>query len=116
VLAVDDDPLVLGSTVAMLEDQGHHVRSAGSAQEALDLLATTGDVQLVLTDQAMPGMTGAELIRIVQSRWPALPIVLVTGFAELKEPLHSSVVKLAKPFGQADMRRAIAQATAGLPG
>ncbi len=110
VLAVDDDNLVLASTIAMLEDLGHAARGASSAPEALDLLATMGDVQLLLTDQAMPGMTGAELIQQVRTRWPALPIVLSTGFAELKEPLPSVVMKLAKPYVQAELERAIAEA------
>jgi CheY-like chemotaxis protein len=112
VLAVDDDGLVLDSTIAMLEDLGHTARGAGSAQGAIDLLSDTNDVQLLLTDQAMPGMTGAELIHLVHTRWPSLPIVLSTGFSELKEPLPSIVVTLAKPFVQSDLQRAIADAAA----
>ncbi len=110
ILVVDDDNLVLDSTIAMLEDMGHTVTGAGSAPSALAKLAAGPDVQLLLTDQAMPGMTGSELIVLVRARWPALPIVLSSGFDELKEPLPPTVVRLAKPFGQADLQRAIRDA------
>ena len=116
VLVVDDDSLVLESTIAMLEDLGHIAQGVGSARAALDRLAVTDNVQLLLTDQAMPGMTGAELIQQVLLRWPALPIVLSTGFGELQQPLPPTVVKLAKPFVQADLNRAIAEAAPDLCG
>jgi hypothetical protein len=63
VLAVDDDALVLMNTVAMLEDLGHTVFEAYSGKGALDILRREDSIDLVVTDQAMPKMTGTELAK-----------------------------------------------------
>jgi CheY-like chemotaxis protein len=108
ILAVDDDALVLMNTVAMLEDMGHRVLEAASAARALEVLQKDR-VDLVLTDQAMPRMTGLELAQQIRARWPALPVVIATGYAEL--PANAlALQKLAKPFDQRDLQRAITEA------
>src|SRR6185369_16940609 len=61
ILVVDDDPLVAMSTVDMLEDLGHKVIEANSGDQALRILDAGREVDLLLTDHAMPGMTGVEL-------------------------------------------------------
>ena len=58
ILCVDDDPLVLINTVAMLEDIGHTVLAASSGRQALNFLREDNSIDLVITDQIMPGMTG----------------------------------------------------------
>ena len=63
VLAVDDDVLVRMGTAAMLEDLGHTVREANSGEEALKILAQGTKIDLVVTDQAMPRMTGVNLLK-----------------------------------------------------
>lgn len=83
VLVVDDDPLVTASTAAMLEDLGHSVIEALSGPRALDMLRLGANVDVVITDHAMPGMTGTELARQIRQVWPRLPIILATGYAEL---------------------------------
>jgi len=110
VLAVDDDPLVLKNTAAMLADMGHSVLQAESAAEALDLLQRYR-VDLVLTDHAMPHMTGAQLAAMVNARWAAVPIILATGFAELPPGTGAGLPRLAKPFTQEELARAIAEAS-----
>jgi PAS domain S-box-containing protein len=108
VLVVDDDQLVLTNMAAMLEDLGHTVHEASSALEALSILGRESAIELVLTDQAMPQMTGAELIGEIKSRWPKLPVILATGFAELPpgiDPLQQ--ITLAKPFLQYDLEQAV---------
>ncbi|MGE0665009.1 MAG: PAS domain S-box protein [Sphingomonadales bacterium] len=109
VLAVDDDPLVLHNTAAMLADMGHAVLTAASGAEALDIL-NIRRVDLVLTDHAMPHMTGAQLAEMIQARWPAVPAILATGFAELPPGTGAGLPKLAKPFTQDELARAIAEA------
>ncbi|HXS05443.1 MAG TPA: PAS domain S-box protein [Rhizomicrobium sp.] len=107
VLAVDDDSLVLFNTTAMLEDLGHHPLEAHSGEEALATLAEA-EVDLVITDQAMPQMSGAQLIAAIKSRWPDLPVILATGYAELPSGADRNWEKLSKPFSETDLKQAIA--------
>jgi len=111
ILAVDDDALVLMNTATMLEDCGHHVTSAYSAREALDLLQVR-KFDLLVTDQGMPGMSGAELIEQVRRERPDLAIVLATGYAELPRGIALDVPRLAKPFTQEQLLRAVGEAVA----
>jgi PAS domain S-box-containing protein len=107
VLAVDDDALVLFNTVAMLEDLGHTVLEAMSGEAALALLRDN-KIDLVITDQAMPQMTGAQLIDAIRAQWPGLPVVLATGYAELPAGMARDTPRLAKPFTEADLKRVLA--------
>ena len=111
VLVVDDDPLVLSATAAMLEDIGFVVSEACSGREALALLNNGVVVDVVLTDQAMPGMTGVQLAAAIGEKWPALPIVLGTGYAELPPDARAGMPRLGKPFSRDSLRRAIIDAT-----
>ena len=107
VLAVDDDPLVLNNTIAMLEDLGHTAIAAPSGRIALDVLRSMDSLDLVITDQIMPDMTGTELATAIRAEWPKLPVILATGFAETPAgtvPLP----RLAKPFNQAELAEKIA--------
>ncbi len=116
VLAVDDDALVLMNTVALLEDLGHQVVEASSGGEALRILGEDAAFDLVITDHAMPQMTGSQLIAELNRRWPQIPIILATGYAELPESLPAHVKRLGKPFWQKDLERAIADSSAGRAG
>jgi PAS domain S-box-containing protein len=111
VLLVDDDGLVLTNTAALLEDLGHFVVATTSAAEALDALEVHPDIDVVVTDQAMPQMTGSELARRVGERRPGLPIVLATGFAD-PDAEKSRLPRLKKPFTQEQLREALMRANA----
>jgi CheY-like chemotaxis protein len=104
VLAVDDDALVLMNTVAMLEDLGHQAIGAESAAEALAALQDRA-VDLVITDHAMPHMTGLQLAGRIAAEHPSLPVVLATGYAELPPGEGADLPKLAKPYNQSDLAR-----------
>ena len=112
VLAVDDDALVLTNTVLMLEDLGHEGRAVSSADEALDMLRRDDTVDLVITDQVMPQMTGLQLAKAIGEEWPDLPVILATGFAELTAGEGADLVKLPKPFTQAELADQIARVPA----
>jgi signal transduction histidine kinase len=105
VLAVDDDGLVLTGTVAMLEDLGHTVVAASSGQQALELVRGNDAIDLVLTDHAMPGLTGIELAAELQKFRPGLPVILATGYAQLPEALD--LPRLVKPFSQSQLAEAV---------
>ncbi len=107
ILAVDDDPLVLMNTTAMLEDLGHTVIDAMSGTEALGKLDGAGKVDLVITDHAMPSMTGSQLAQQIRARWPALPVVLATGYAELPPGGNEALPRLSKPFSQAELAKIV---------
>jgi PAS domain S-box-containing protein len=110
ILAVDDDDLVLMNTAAMLEDLGHRVVEASSGAEALAVLDADRDIELIISDQAMPGMTGAELAAKVRTLRPDAKLILATGYAERLGCLDFDIVRLAKPFTQVDLARALAAA------
>ncbi len=114
ILAVDDDSLVLTNTAEMLEELGHEVIQAESGAHALRLLAEQGTVDLVLTDYAMPAMTGAQLADAIEQDRPGLPILMVSGYAELPPGAVAHLPKLAKPFREDELARALADATARL--
>jgi PAS domain S-box-containing protein len=110
VLAVDDDPLVLLNTLAMLEELGHEPVEAMSGAKALDILSQDENIDVVVTDQAMPHMTGMQLVESLRERWPELRVVIATGYAELPSDSRASFTKLSKPFGQNDLARALRDA------
>jgi signal transduction histidine kinase len=117
VLVVDDDVLVCAGTAAMLEDLGHTVLEAHSGAEALAMLQSGRQIDLLITDQLMPKMTGTELIQIVRERWSDLCVILATGYAE--QPVGVSPVsnlpRLAKPFRQEELERMIYLCTVAVP-
>jgi signal transduction histidine kinase len=105
ILVVDDDRLVAESTGALLEEMGHQPRLVASAREALEALRAGAQVDLVLTDHAMPGMTGTELAAEVARGWPSLPVLLMSGYAEAA---GGGLPVLPKPFEQQALARALA--------
>ena len=111
VLVVDDDHLVMTGTAAMIDDLGHTSIEAQSAAEALAKLDSGIEVDVVITDHAMPSMTGLQLAECIQDRFPGLPIILATGYAELpSDPAMLGLLKLTKPCTQQEIAAAIYQA------
>ena len=109
VLAVDDDGLVLMNTVALLEDLGHRVFEASSGDEALAIFEREPSIDLVITDQAMPNMTGVEFAEQAMAQRPGVPFILATGYGELPPGADPAMRKLGKPFSQADLERAVSE-------
>ncbi len=109
VLVVDDDGLVLMNTVLMLEDLGHRPTEAMSGEEALALLEAGPLPDVVVTDHAMPHMTGAELAEKIVALYPDQKVILATGFAELPDGLEVDIPRLAKPFTQRLLNETIAK-------
>jgi signal transduction histidine kinase/ActR/RegA family two-component response regulator len=108
VLIVDDDTLVMTGTAAMVLDLGHTPVEAHSGAEALNLLDSGLKVDVVLTDHAMPSMTGLQLAGCIQEKFPGLPIILATGYAELPvDPMTLGIARLAKPCTQHEIAMAI---------
>jgi PAS domain S-box-containing protein len=107
VLLVDDEAPVRETTRAMLEDLGYAVTEAGSAQDALRLLENGLNVDWIVTDHMMPGMTGADLARTVRQRRPHVRVLLISGYADLDD-IAPDVPHLAKPFRQSELVEGLA--------
>jgi len=108
VLAVDDDRGVLEVIEAIVEAEGHEIVLANSAREALEELKS-GTVDIVITDLAMPLMNGDKLAQIMKRMRPELPIIMLTGFAELMGDGEASVAVdtvISKPVSPAKLREA----------
>jgi len=97
VLLVEDDAIVRMGTMALLESQGHHVIEADSGETALSLLQDGVEIDALVTDFAMPGMNGAEVVRNVRLLRPGVPALIVTGYADTPD-LGEAVRLLRKPF------------------
>lgn len=113
ILTVDDDVLVQMNTTAMLEDLGHTAVEASNGPDALDLVRARADIDLVITDQAMPRMTGTDLAQILAKERPGLPVIIATGYSDVPGGPLSGVIRLPKPFDVDDLARAIAKAAPG---
>jgi CheY-like chemotaxis protein len=114
ILVVDDDAMVRAVLVGQLEDLGYVVTQAGDGLAALAQLDAGAETDLLVTDFAMPGMNGGVLIGEARRRRPALPTLLLTGYADLG--LQSSVdrepgigtVLLRKPVSGAELAEQVA--------
>jgi PAS domain S-box-containing protein len=111
ILVVDDDALVRVSTCAMLDDIGYGVIEVEDAFRALEVIASSARISILLTDQAMPGLTGVQLAEAAKKLRPRLPIILASGYAELPKDSQGILRRLAKPYRLAELLDAI---TAGL--
>ena len=70
-------------------------------------------IDIVITDHAMPGMTGLELAQQIQESYPAMPVILASGYAEIENGAeYGDLPRLAKPFRQLDLANAITSARA----
>jgi signal transduction histidine kinase len=113
ILVVDDDPLIAMSTVEMLEDLGHRAIEVNSAAQAIEILKDGQEIDLMLTDQAMPGMTGLELAEIARKERPKMPILLATGYADLPAA-KIKLPRLSKPYLQTELQEEINRLLAGV--
>ena len=108
ILLVDDDSAVREVTASILEDIGYVVLKVGSGGAALDLLDQNAKIDLVLLDFAMPGMSGVEVASQVQRKFPAIPILFLTGYADqtaLGAVGEQSIIR--KPFIDNELIRKI---------
>jgi CheY-like chemotaxis protein len=111
LLVVDDDPAVLKSTARMIDSLGYAAVPAQSGSEALRLMESGLELNLVLADFAMPEMTGLELAKAIRAKRPDVPVIIVTGYGDrdvLKEFDEARI--LQKPYREEDLLDQIAAA------
>jgi CheY-like chemotaxis protein/two-component sensor histidine kinase len=97
VLLVDDEDLVRATAAEMLAELGYVVVEASSADEAMRLLGQGLSPDLVVTDHLMPGLTGTELARLLRTERPELPVLIVSGYADM-DGIAPDLPRLTKPF------------------
>ncbi|MCL5124501.1 MAG: sigma-54 dependent transcriptional regulator, partial [Deltaproteobacteria bacterium] len=113
VLIVDDERNYLFVLEDLLTDEGYHVLTASSGNEAVEILSNQ-KVDAVLSDIKMPGMNGIELLERVMANDPGLPVILMTAFAEVDQAVSAmkkgAIDHIQKPFDNDDIKRAVARA------
>jgi CheY-like chemotaxis protein len=114
VLVVDDDPLLRDIEAEYLSSDGHTVETASNGNEALQKLRWR-QFDLLMTDRAMPQMNGDQLAAAVKQFAPNIPVILVTGFADMmksndNKPAGVDLI-MPKPFTQANLRDAVLTVT-----
>ena len=107
VLLVDDDSLVSMNTASMLMDLGHSVLEAPSGVHALRVLEANPQIDVVITDYAMPGMTGLDLANQIKQLRPKIPVIIATGYAELPSDAALGFPRLTKPYSQQELSEAL---------
>lgn len=109
ILVVEDEPLILMTTVDMLTDLGHVVHEASSAEAALDILQTE-TFDILLTDVGLPGMSGSELARQVRDTWPGIRLVFASGNDTGRAQSGvADAFQLLKPYSAGDLAAIITQ-------
>ena len=103
IVIVDDEPSILAFVAATLRRQGHHVELAGDGRAGLEgMRDRINDVDLVISDVLMPGLTGPAMVTHLRERRPDLPVLFVTGHTrdDRLDPhlAHPATALLAKPF------------------
>ena len=98
----------------MLEDLGHSAIEAASAEIALQVLSSQPGIDFVITDHAMPGMTGTDLAERIRRTWPGMPVVLASGFPEIPGD-ELGVPRLSKPYRQEELARLLASMVGSVP-
>ncbi len=110
ILVVDDEPIILKSIEAMLRADGYEVGLARTAEEALEK-TTEQTFDLVLTDVAMPGMSGIDLLKEIRSKTPDTVVVVITGYGNIEDAVTCTKLGaydyLTKPLNDVDVRLAI---------
>jgi putative two-component system response regulator len=110
ILVIDDEDVIRRLMIEILENAGHTVGGAETAERALTLL-DAGEFDLVVSDIVMPGLSGLELIEAARSRRASLPVVLVTGastYDTLSQALtYGAAGLVTKPFAHADLQDAV---------
>jgi CheY-like chemotaxis protein len=104
LLVVDDDPEVRVIVAEFLEDFGYQVLQASGGAEALDILARTPDLRMIITDIRMPDMSGIELADIATQRQRGLKIILISGYFVSQQMDRRF---LRKPFRMKDLEAAV---------
>ncbi|MEK7749315.1 MAG: response regulator [Bacteroidota bacterium] len=106
ILVVDDEDALRTVLSAELEGEGYQVTTAADGQEAINVLTTSG-FDLILLDIKMPNVDGFEVLRFVKEKHPKTKVIMLTGFADLKNAIESKKLGaedfVSKPYDLVDL-------------
>ena len=107
ILVVDNEPLVCQQLDRLYTHSGHKVTIASSAEEAIERLEK-GNIDLVVTDIRLPGLSGVELTKWIQETSPDVPVIVITGYADVETAVEVFKVGasdyVVKPFSAATIQ------------
>jgi CheY-like chemotaxis protein len=110
ILVVEDEALIRLDTVEQLQDEGHAVVDAGSAEEALVLIKSER-FDILLTDLGLPGMSGGDLAEKIRAIYPDIGVIFATGNADMPSiAAGAKPVLLQKPYDNGSLLRAVGAA------
>lgn len=115
ILFIDDEANILRALGRVFLDEDYEILTAGSAAEALEILASTSPVQVVVSDYRMPLMNGVELLRTVRENWPETVRAILSGYADT-EAIVSAINDgqiyrfIPKPWNDSELRMTMAAA------
>lgn len=114
LLLVDDEPNIVSALKRLLRPDGYHILSAHSGQQGLDVLASH-EVDVIVSDQRMPGMLGADFLRAAKVRYPHTIRIMLSGYTELQSVTaavnEGAIYKfLTKPWEDDQLRGHIGEA------
>lgn len=111
VLLVEDESLIRELLIFAFEDAGFDVLDAGSADEAVDILESGGEVAAIVTDVRMPGRRdGLELARWLATARPSVPIFITSGYVSREQAMTANpavAAVLGKPYAPDDVVRLV---------
>jgi CheY-like chemotaxis protein len=110
VLVVEDEPLMLMDALDLVREAGYEAIGAKDADEAIRILETRSDIQVVFTDINMPGsMDGIKLAHAVRNRWPPIEIIVTSGLAlaDVQQLLPERGIFFPKPYTPAQIASAL---------
>jgi CheY-like chemotaxis protein len=107
VLVVDDEPAVRQVTARLLERAGYAVTQAADGYEAMNVLEGSQEFDTCVVDMAMPGIDGSELVRRMRARGIDIPVLMVSGYADVTFDPGDAISFLRKPFGAGELTGAV---------
>jgi DNA-binding NtrC family response regulator len=106
ILVVDDEDALRTVLSAELEGEGYQVTTAADGQEAINVLTSSG-FDLILLDIKMPNVDGFEVLKFVKEKHPKTKVIMLTGFADLKNAIESKKLGaedfVSKPYDLVDL-------------
>jgi CheY-like chemotaxis protein len=110
VLCIDDHETGLQVRRLLLETKGYEVLTAASGRQGAALLAEHADIAAVILDYSMPGQSGEEVAKLIREQWPAVKIIMLSGYSEMPQAaMDATDAFIRKGSSPAELLEALAR-------